>query len=333
MDVRVNVDNNLFVIGRKMEENITSIDIANAVIYYANEEYGGSLSLSGLKLQKIVYYIACEYAKETSKLLFEGRIAKWIHGATIIPLYHTLKNRGMFFKKPLSTKFDINIIPSNIMKHVKNVTDVLITLQSKDIVSVMRLEDAWKSNEKEILGGNKELDYTLGELINATKIKEFMMSLDEILEDVPTKSNITNEVVAKKFKPNPILWVLYSLENSFSGNKSCEFQTDLVNTVCDTVESMDTLEFNERVIFDGFTIRVDEKCGYGFIEIWWENEYYSCGRTYRYGNIGKGIELPHNRYPNMVTRMRLINLRNRLISEEEDAREEKYRQSLKCMNL
>lgn len=316
-----------------MKENITSIDIANAVIYYANEEYDGSLSLSGLKLQKIVYYIACEYAKETSKLLFDGRIAKWIHGATIIPLYHTLKNRGMFFKKPLSTKFDINIIPSNIMKHVKNVADVLIKLQSKDIVSVMRLEGAWKSNEKEILGGNKELVYTLGELINATKIKEFMMTLDEILEDVPTKSNITNGIDTKKFKPNPILLFLFSLRNSFSGNKSCEFQTDLVNMVCDTVETMNNLEFNERVHIDGYSILINDKYGNGHIEIWWENEYYACGYTRSYRKLGCCTGVPYDRYPDMKTRMRLIDLKNRLISEKRVKEEEEYRQSLKSLNL
>lgn len=164
---------------------LTGLDIANCIILHTNRNYD-DVMLTGLKLHKITYYVATEYAKRHNKLLFDCRIEKWLYGATVLSLFHVLKHRTGCYDHISNTlndfkiidgdfklvKFDDSYISDDVLSVVREVTDQLIKKTAKSIVDTMRGEKAWKDNELSILNGNRDMAYTLEELKRATNIED-----------------------------------------------------------------------------------------------------------------------------------------------------------------
>lgn len=121
------------------------------------------------------------------------------------------------------------------------------------------------------------------------------------------------------YKPNTILLLLNSLLNFVGGNKSNKDQTKLVNGIIDKIYDMTEEEFKERVKVNNYKMSLKSEDGSGKIEIWWCNEYYSCGNINGYSGSGS-LGINYNSFPDMKTRFRLINLKKRIMKYESSNR-------------
>lgn len=165
-----------------MNNKYTALDVANYIIWYVNKKELKPLgSLTPLKLQKILYYVASSYFKKYDELLFSEPFQKWQYGPVVKDVYHEFKSVGIYhIDKPKAIieidksapfgfskkQFDEGIFLSNskFLAVANSVIDKLITRRAFDLVEMTHEEYAWKHKEKEILEGIHELVYTNEEL-------------------------------------------------------------------------------------------------------------------------------------------------------------------------
>jgi len=162
-----------------MTEKYRAIDIANYILWYANEEHPNE-SITALKLHKLLYYVVAAYTKKYDSLPFSEKIEKWQYGPVTPSVYHAFKSYGYatipgpVAKYRLTDKgfkkddFDSSIIERSHAKLFNETIDQLIHKSARDLVEATHQELAWKSNEKAILGGVRDLTYELEELKSAS---------------------------------------------------------------------------------------------------------------------------------------------------------------------
>ena len=68
-----------------------ALDIANYIIWYANENRKDIQDITNLKLQKLLYYVAANYYILYDKRLFEEQIEKRKYGPAVQSVYQTFK--------------------------------------------------------------------------------------------------------------------------------------------------------------------------------------------------------------------------------------------------
>lgn len=168
-----------------MSNSYTAIDIANFIILQCNIK---NLEISHLQLQKLLYYVAAKYAKETNELLFKESISKWQFGPVVKTVYHHFKifgNKKLTPQPYLSPnsnysgegQFIIEFVKIdeindkiNNEEHITNAVHHVIkeygALNPFHLVGKTHKEQAWKSFEDRILQG-EELTYSIEELKGA----------------------------------------------------------------------------------------------------------------------------------------------------------------------
>lgn len=67
-----------------------SIEIANALI----ARHGGEISLTNLKLNKLVYYVQVESVRESGDAIFDDEIEAWQYGPVERAVYDVFKRNG-----------------------------------------------------------------------------------------------------------------------------------------------------------------------------------------------------------------------------------------------
>ncbi|MDC4901720.1 DUF4065 domain-containing protein, partial [Acinetobacter baumannii] len=64
-----------------MNKKISARDVANYIVWYGNNNFVDNLTLTPLKLQKVLYYVHAEYlARKNCKPLFNENVEKWQYG-------------------------------------------------------------------------------------------------------------------------------------------------------------------------------------------------------------------------------------------------------------
>lgn len=71
--------------------SVTSFNVANFIIKKCADE---NISLTPMKLQKLVYILYKEYLKETGDKLFEEKFMVWQYGPVVRKLYDAFKKFG-----------------------------------------------------------------------------------------------------------------------------------------------------------------------------------------------------------------------------------------------
>lgn len=170
-----------------MNNKYTAMDIANYIVWYVNEDAENPLSdLTHLKLQKILYYIASTYFKETHTRLFSEDIQKWQYGPVVKEVYHEFKGFGFHhISKPKASliigdsgtfsvsrkEYDPSELRGN--QQFTNIADAVISAYAPwkafDLVKHTHEEDAWRNYEPEIMRG-VELTYSDDELLSAKSV-------------------------------------------------------------------------------------------------------------------------------------------------------------------
>lgn len=165
-----------------------ALQIANYIVHYANEMYS-DLSLTHLKLQKILYYVTTEFLKMHPELdsLYSEKIEKWQFGPVVASVYNEFKTYGgksitmpaseiIFSKDDLDfeiKEFDVKAFEeqnSDLVKIVKKVVEKLIIKDAFTLVDMTHKEKAWLNAESKIKNGERGLTYTLNELREAQNI-------------------------------------------------------------------------------------------------------------------------------------------------------------------
>lgn len=164
------------------------MDIANYIVWYANNSIGRPVhSLTPLKLQKILYYVATTYLKKHKELLFSEPFRKWQYGPVVKEVYSEFKSIGIchiekakavivqdsssiFGKRKVvfnEEKFDHD---SDFKCVANSVINQLIDVDAFQLVEMTHEEDAWANFESEIISGLEDLKYTKNELFEAKTI-------------------------------------------------------------------------------------------------------------------------------------------------------------------
>lgn len=172
-----------------MNTKYTAMDVANYIVWYVNKDAENPLcGLTPLKLQKILYYIASTYFKETGTRLFGEDIQKWQYGPVVKEVYHEFKGFGFHhISKPKASltmgdgstfkisrkEYDPSELSSN--EGFADIADKVISTYAPwkafDLVERTHAEDAWKDFESEIMRG-VELTYSDAELVSAKSIED-----------------------------------------------------------------------------------------------------------------------------------------------------------------
>lgn len=173
-----------------MNNKYTAMDIANFIIEYANNEANNlkHYTLTPLKLQKILYYVAAEYFKKIGERLFSENFQKWQYGPVVKDVYHEFKPFGFHhIHKPKTTLekglgSSISFVPKvfnskslisdvDFMEVAENVIKNYMPWKAFDLVERTHAEDAWKDFEPDIMKG-VELIYSDAELASAKSIND-----------------------------------------------------------------------------------------------------------------------------------------------------------------
>ncbi|WP_180163562.1 Panacea domain-containing protein [Acinetobacter sp. YH12069] len=170
-----------------MNNKYTAMEIANYIVWYANNDQNNlsKYSLTPLKLQKILYYIAAEYFKKFEKRLFNEDFQKWQYGPVVKEVYHEFKSSGFHhIAKPKAilemceTGFSRkDFVADTLTKDIEFITTAEPVIKSYlpwkafDLVERTHDEDAWKAFEPDIMNGI-ELTYSDSELKLAKSISD-----------------------------------------------------------------------------------------------------------------------------------------------------------------
>lgn len=165
-----------------MVRKYQAIDIANYILWYANEHYSGT-RVTALKLHKLLYYVAAKYYYEREEFLFDEKIEKWQYGPVTPSVYHAFKGRGYSHLPGPAPEFEITSSGVSLKTFVADdvmdkedrelfdkVIDLLIDKTAAQLVEMTHEEPAWSDNEKEIYQGKRNLEYTGLELKESIQI-------------------------------------------------------------------------------------------------------------------------------------------------------------------
>lgn len=167
----------------------TARDIANLIIVYANKIEG--ITLTPIKLQKILYYVYVECLVNHNFKLFDTPIEKWKFGPVVSSVYHNFKTHGVRHISDPTASFifeenehglyyeevPFSCTSLNISDEIKNVIRVqiekLIRVDPFELVEKTHHEKPWKDFEERILSGERGLIYSDEELIEAFAGKDW----------------------------------------------------------------------------------------------------------------------------------------------------------------
>lgn len=128
-----------------------ALDIARYIICYAYEK---GVTITNLKLQKLLYYAQAWYLVNFGTTLFEDKIEAWQFGPVVPNVYNEFKNFG---RNPIELPEDecTNIISDeNCINYLDEFCEHFMKYSATDLVSMTHNEEPWKMA---YLSDNKEI--------------------------------------------------------------------------------------------------------------------------------------------------------------------------------
>lgn len=117
--------------------------VARFILQLAKEQ---EITISNLKLQKLLYYSQAWYLAILSKPLFHERIEAWVHGPVVPPVFGEYKQfRWSSLPYPEEPVEIENGDPSrSIANHVREVVKIYGSFSGPQLESLTHQEDPWK---------------------------------------------------------------------------------------------------------------------------------------------------------------------------------------------
>lgn len=158
----------------------SAIDVANYIVWYANEM---DKPVTHLKLQKLLYYVVAKYAKDYNRLLIDENFVKWQYGPVVTSVYHYFKLYGNSnITQPVAYLTSTEMFrlgfadvegkrkqlgsDGSFVESLKYVLNELLDKSPFELVERTHQETAWRNSEAQILQG-RDLFYSLNELKSA----------------------------------------------------------------------------------------------------------------------------------------------------------------------
>lgn len=133
------------------------MDVAQYIINFSNEN---GISITNLKLQKLLYYVQAAFLVETGEPCFEESIINWRHGPVVTEVYEEFKNYasdnidtldeyivmeiGEDFSFDFKTKkYEDNPLDSNSKRIISKVVRAYKNINPWDLVVRTHEEDPW----------------------------------------------------------------------------------------------------------------------------------------------------------------------------------------------
>jgi len=129
------------------EGEFTYRSVANYFLSKIDVKAG--MSVSNLKLQKLVYYAQAWHLARFSQSLFKEDFQAWVHGPVIPELYHTHKNCGYCCIAKMEL-FNENIFTEKELETLSMIWDVYGKYDAKYLESLTHIEDPWNVARKGI---------------------------------------------------------------------------------------------------------------------------------------------------------------------------------------
>lgn len=122
-------------------------DIADYVIRYANAD-DENISLSNLKLQKLLYYIQAWSYGINARPIFNGAFQAWVHGPANVDIFHRFKDKGKTLYSEITMKDIINTNPAIDTPENQEVVDLVLDNYLKysgaDLERISHSEKPWR---------------------------------------------------------------------------------------------------------------------------------------------------------------------------------------------
>lgn len=128
-----------------------ALDIAKYIICYAYEK---GVTITNLKLQKLLYYAQAWYLVNFGTALFDDKIEAWQFGPVVPSVYNEFKSFG---RNPIElTDYECTNIISDetCINYLDEFCEHFMKYSSTDLVSMTHNEEPWK---KAYLSDNKEI--------------------------------------------------------------------------------------------------------------------------------------------------------------------------------
>ncbi|WP_312050502.1 Panacea domain-containing protein [Acinetobacter courvalinii] len=161
---------------------MNALAFANYIIWFVNQNFPNT-SFTHVKLQKILYYVYCDFLK-SGTILFEDKIEKWQYGPVIPSIYSNFRSYGFsrittpetpvrfvndesgirFEREPFDPAF--LSLTADQRQRLDFIITKLVDKEAFELVELTHQENSWLRAEQDIKNGNKNIPYSEEELKN-----------------------------------------------------------------------------------------------------------------------------------------------------------------------
>lgn len=133
---------------------ISAAQLAKYVVWYANEQH---ISITQLKLQKLLYFIQMAYLRKSGDLLFDDPIEAWEFGPVVRSVYIDYCGNGSL---PLRSESEDDghierYLNDDEIHVVQSVLNDKLNWRSARLVKQSHSERPWKQHREEVQNGKK----------------------------------------------------------------------------------------------------------------------------------------------------------------------------------
>lgn len=164
---------------------MNALAFANYIIWFVNQHFPNT-SFTHVKLQKILYYVYCDFLKNGTTL-FEDKIEKWQYGPVIPNVYNSFRSYGFsrittpetpvrFVNNEHGIRFEREDFDPNTLNlsheqfgRIDTIITGLIELEAFELVELTHEENSWLKAQQAIKNGEKNILYTKNELLTESK--------------------------------------------------------------------------------------------------------------------------------------------------------------------
>lgn len=161
---------------------MNALALANYIIWFTNQNHPNT-SFTHVKLQKILYYVYCDFLKNGTTL-FEEKIEKWQYGPVTPTVYNNFRSygfsrittpetpvrfvndeNGIRFEREAFDPSTLNLLPEQFDR-INIIISGLIEREPFELVEMTHKENSWLRAQQAIKNGDKNIEYTEDELRN-----------------------------------------------------------------------------------------------------------------------------------------------------------------------
>lgn len=171
---------------------MNALAFANYIIWFVNQNFPNT-SFTHVKLQKILYYVYCDFLKNGTTL-FEEKIEKWQYGPVTPSVYNNFRSygfsrittpetpvrfvndeHGIRFEREAFDPLTLNLLPEQL-ERINTIVTGLIECEAFELVELTHRESSWLRAQQAIKNGEKNIIYSEDELRNESYDIEDLIS-------------------------------------------------------------------------------------------------------------------------------------------------------------